>query len=240
MQQFLATSLLSGVMLLASSPPVVLAVGTLPPQAPISSQAPSICTLPPASPPQVPQLPTIAARQLPQTQATFPPVPLTNPVNSSIGNPVLATSLDRSNSTVAYQQRMRYPLLKVVPISSNFGIRTHPITGQVKSHAGTDFAADYGTPVVAALSGRVIYIGDHGGYGNVVAIQHSDDTYTFYAHLQDFYTEPGAWVEQGTTIATVGSTGFSTGPHLHFEVRRTHNGQWFAVDPGNYIDLRQS
>lgn len=135
---------------------------------------------------------------------------------------------------------MRYPLLRYVPISSNFGVRVHPITGELKSHAGVDFAADYGTPVVAALSGRVIYVGEHGGYGNVVAIQHSDDTHTFYAHLQDFYTEPGAWVEQGMTIATVGSTGFSTGPHLHFEVRQTQDGQWFAVDPSKYINLGQS
>lgn len=241
MRHLFAAPLLGGILLLAISPPVISAVGTSPPLLPAPPQAtPVICTLPSAAPLPLPQAPTIAARQLQQAPPSITPVPFGQPVQSSITNPVPNQSVIGSANGVAYQQMMRYPLLRQVPVSSNFGLRVHPITGEPRTHAGVDFAVDYGTPVVAALSGRVIYVGEHGGYGNVVAIQHSDNTQTFYAHLQDFYTEPGAWVEQGMTIATVGSTGFSTGPHLHFEVRQTQDGQWFAVDPNRYIDLRQS
>ncbi len=135
----------------------------------------------------------------------------------------------------AYVQRLRLPLAAVAPISSHFGNRVHPITGILRPHAGTDFAAEQGAPVLASLSGRVVYVGEYGGYGTVVAIQHNPVLYTLYAHLSETYAQPGAWVEQSTPIAAVGSTGAATGPHLHFEVRMLQNASWYAVDPEDYL-----
>ena len=87
-------------------------------------------------------------------------------------------------------------------------------------HTGVDFTAGYGAPVVAARSGRVVSAGyDAGGYGNLVAISHGRGVTSWYAHLNRIRTSRGAYVGQGARIGDVGSTGFSTGPHLHFEVR---------------------
>jgi murein DD-endopeptidase MepM/ murein hydrolase activator NlpD len=149
-------------------------------------------------------------------------------------------SLAPAASAALDRQQWRYPLVNPAPISSLFGRRIHPISGIPKDHAGIDFAAESGAPVVAALSGRVVYVGDYGGYGNVVAIQHSANLYTLYAHLSEQYTQTGAWVEQGTTIALVGSTGAATGPHLHFEVRVVRAGAWYAIDPAHFLASRQS
>jgi murein DD-endopeptidase MepM/ murein hydrolase activator NlpD len=143
-----------------------------------------------------------------------------------------------ASTTIAndsYSQRLRFPLASSAPISSRFGNRVHPLTGVIRPHAGIDFAAAAGAPVLAALSGRVIYVGDYGGYGTVVAIQHNSGLYTLYAHLSETYAQQGAWVEQSTPIGAVGSTGASTGPHLHFEVRVVQNGAWYAVDPEGYL-----
>jgi murein DD-endopeptidase MepM/ murein hydrolase activator NlpD len=135
----------------------------------------------------------------------------------------------------AYVQHLRLPLVSAVPISSHFRNRVHPITGILRPHAGTDFAAEQGAPVLASLSGRVVYVGEYGGYGTVVAIQHNPVLYTLYAHLSETYAQPGAWVEQSTPIAAVGSTGAATGPHLHFELRILQNKSWYAVDPEDYL-----
>jgi murein DD-endopeptidase MepM/ murein hydrolase activator NlpD len=135
----------------------------------------------------------------------------------------------------AYVQHLRLPLVSAVPISSHFGNRVHPITGILRPHAGIDFAANQGAPVLASLSGRVVYVGEYGGYGTVVAIQHNAALYTLYAHLSETYAQPRAWVEQSTPIAAVGSTGAATGPHLHFEVRMLQNESWYAVDPEDYL-----
>lgn len=135
----------------------------------------------------------------------------------------------------AYVQHLRLPLVSAVPISSHFGNRVHPITGILRPHAGTDFAAEQGAPVLASLSGRVVYMGEYGGYGTVVAIQHNPALYTLYAHLSETYVQNGSWVEQSTPIAAVGSTGAATGPHLHFEVRMLQNASWYAVDPEDYL-----
>jgi murein DD-endopeptidase MepM/ murein hydrolase activator NlpD len=135
----------------------------------------------------------------------------------------------------SYRQHLRLPLATAVPISSHFGNRVHPITGVLRPHTGTDFAAESGAPVLASLSGRVVYVGEYGGYGTVVAIQHNAALYTLYAHLSETYAQSGAWVEQSTPIAAVGSTGAATGPHLHFEVRILQAGAWYAVDPEGYL-----
>ena len=104
-------------------------------------------------------------------------------------------------------------------ITSDFGYRTHPVTGQKKLHTGTDFGSSYGTPVKAAKGGKVVLSGTYGGYGNTVIIDHGGGVQTLYAHNSSLVVKSGQAVKQGDIISKVGSTGVSTGPHLHFEVR---------------------
>ena len=119
-------------------------------------------------------------------------------------------------------------------ITSNFGIREHPIQGVVKQHTGLDIGgAPLGTPVVAAADGVVTYAGWLGGYGNCVMINHGDGVVTLYGHGNEILTIVGKEVKQGETIMAVGSTGNSTGPHLHFEVRI--NGEY--TNPLNYVKV---
>lgn len=103
--------------------------------------------------------------------------------------------------------------------TSGFGIRRHPIFGIRRMHNGQDIAAPHGTPVLAAADGRVIYTGWFGGYGRIVIIDHGQNISTLYAHLSQILTRTGAQVRQGQAIGRVGSTGYATGPHVHFEVR---------------------
>ncbi len=104
-------------------------------------------------------------------------------------------------------------------ITSRQGPRTHPITGVYKNHAGTDIGAQYGATVVAADGGTVSLAGVNGGYGNCVMINHGNGYYTLYGHLSSIAVYEGQGVSQGDVIGYVGSTGNSTGPHLHFEIR---------------------
>lgn len=104
-------------------------------------------------------------------------------------------------------------------ITSRPGMRRHPILKRKKYHAGTDYAAPTGTPVKAAASGTVSVAGNQRGYGKVVYIEHANGKQTRYAHLSRILVKPGQKVSQGDLIGKVGSTGASTGPHLHFEVR---------------------
>ena len=103
--------------------------------------------------------------------------------------------------------------------SSDFGRRIDPFTGQSAFHEGIDFAADVGTPIVAAASGKVIFAGEHPQYGKMVEIDHGNGLVTRYAHASQLNVREGDLVLRGQRVATVGSTGRSTGPHLHFEVR---------------------
>ena len=103
--------------------------------------------------------------------------------------------------------------------ASGFGMRIDPITGQQAMHEGIDFIADTGTPVVAAAGGVVQFAGFHPQYGHMVDIDHGNDLVTRYAHLSKMLVEEGAIVNRGRRIAETGSSGRSTGPHLHFEVR---------------------
>jgi murein DD-endopeptidase MepM/ murein hydrolase activator NlpD len=113
-------------------------------------------------------------------------------------------------------QGMRMPVNGRV--TSGFGSRFHPILGYVRMHAGLDLAAAYGSPIVAAADGRVISSGWAGGYGNLVRIAHAGGLQTMYGHMSRIVARSGETVRQGQLIGYVGSTGLSTGPHLHYEV----------------------
>ncbi len=104
-------------------------------------------------------------------------------------------------------------------ISSGFAMRFHPVLKQMRAHLGTDFAASTGTPARTVGDGLVTFSGVQNGYGNVVFIKHRGNTETVYAHLSKLLVKRGDRVSQGQTIGLVGSTGWATGPHLHFEVR---------------------
>lgn len=116
-------------------------------------------------------------------------------------------------------------------VSSGFGARTDPFTGRRTSHHGIDFAAGMGADVIAVASGVVSSARRRSGYGNVVEINHGNGYITRYAHNQEILVSVGERVEKGQTIAKMGSTGRSTGPHVHFEVER--NGR--IVNPTSYI-----
>jgi murein DD-endopeptidase MepM/ murein hydrolase activator NlpD len=105
-------------------------------------------------------------------------------------------------------------------VSSNFGLRLHPILGYTRMHKGVDFRAGYGTPILAATDGKVILAGRAGGYGNQVRLAHSGGLVTSYSHMSRIVAQPGASVRQGQVIGYVGSTGLATGPHLHYELLR--------------------
>ncbi|MGP1386690.1 MAG: M23 family metallopeptidase [Thainema sp.] len=146
-----------------------------------------------------------------------------------------------------------FPLTIPAPITSAFGWRIHPISGGQRFHAGTDIGAPMGTPVVAAQAGRVVVSNVLRGYGLTVVMDHFevDDSVdpkdldstkvqaqgqTLYAHMSQLLVEPGEWVEQGEVIGLVGSTGNSTGPHLHFELKQFTADGWVLVDPGQVLE----
>lgn len=112
-----------------------------------------------------------------------------------------------------------WPCPSCTYITSRFGLRIHPITGEEKSHTGLDIGAGYGAAIVAADGGTVILAEVNGGYGNCVMIDHGNGYTTLYGHMSSYAVSSGQSVSQGDTIGYVGSTGMSTGPHLHFEVR---------------------
>jgi len=118
-------------------------------------------------------------------------------------------------------------------ISSNYGMRTDPINGKHRYHKGVDIAGKQGTLINTIASGFVTFVGKKGGYGNVVEIHHSDALKSRYAHIETILVEKGKVVRKGELIATMGSTGRVTGPHLHLEVWK--NGK--AENPSNYLDL---
>lgn len=119
------------------------------------------------------------------------------------------------------------------PITSYYGSRVHPVTGKLRTHAGIDYGAPYGSNIVAAAAGTVLVSGyNSGGYGNYVIINHGGGITTLYAHASSLLVSAGQSVSQGQVIAKVGSTGMSTGPHLHFEVHV--NGA--HTDPLGYLN----
>lgn len=106
------------------------------------------------------------------------------------------------------------------PVSSPYGPRVHPVLGRHHHHSGIDIAAPLGSPVRAARAGTVKETRFESGYGNLVVVEHAAGLETWYAHLDTIRVEAGDAVQAGATLATVGNTGRTTGPHLHFEVRQ--------------------
>ena len=125
------------------------------------------------------------------------------------------------------------PVARPVPgtVGSSFGPRLHPISRVWKNHDGVDMAAPSGTPIGAFASGTVTFAGVRGGYGNVVIVDHGNGLTSRYAHASSLDVAVGQHVSAGELVARVGSTGRSTGPHLHFELRR--GGR--AIDPSPYL-----
>jgi murein DD-endopeptidase MepM/ murein hydrolase activator NlpD len=137
----------------------------------------------------------------------------------------------QAKQRVALRRPRTFVLPAGGPFSSGFGLRTHPVYGDVRLHTGVDFSARPGTPVLAGGGGTVIWAGSRGGYGNLVVIDHGNGLATLYAHQSRLRVGQGQVVAAGEHIGDVGSTGLSTGPHLHFEVREKGS----PVDPVGYL-----
>lgn len=128
-------------------------------------------------------------------------------------------------------------------ITSGFGLRSDPMSGNIKSHKGIDIGAPIGTPVRTTGNGRIIYAneGNNGGFGKLVIVDHGNGYHTYYAHLSRINVREGQRVSDGQVIGAVGSTGRSTGPHLHYEIRRSSTPRPFtgeAINPAPFLDRR--
>lgn len=131
--------------------------------------------------------------------------------------------------------KLSFPLGVIAPITSIFGWRIHPIDGSPRFHRGTDFGAPYGSPVVAAMAGVVEAAGYMDGYGLTVILRHNNQQ-TLYAHMSQVFVKAGDVLKQGQLLGQVGSTGNSTGPHLHFEVHQLTDQGWVALDPAALLN----
>lgn len=132
--------------------------------------------------------------------------------------------------------------VKNAALGSAFGYRADPIAGGRAMHEGLDFAAEEGTPVVAAADGVVLSASEHPEYGNLVDVDHGDGLTSRYAHLSRIDVKPGSLIKRGERIGAVGSSGRSTGPHLHFEVRMlgvAQNPAYFLKQGEEYAQLRR-
>jgi murein DD-endopeptidase MepM/ murein hydrolase activator NlpD len=158
--------------------------------------------------------------------------------------PETASARDFYNLTVRPPARLSnnnisllFPLSIPAAITSAFGWRVHPIMSQMRFHSGTDIGAPQGTPVLAAFGGKVEIADFVGGYGLTIVLQHNKGAeQTLYAHLSELFVQPGEDVKQGEVIGRVGSTGLSTGPHLHFEFRKQTQEGWVVMDAGSALE----
>ena len=136
-----------------------------------------------------------------------------------------------SSSSNAVISNGSWPVPGYSRVSSPFGYRIHPVLGVKKLHTGIDIPAPTGTPAVAVANGTVIYSGVQGTYGNTVMIKHDNGLVSLYAHNSSLVVRVGDKVKKGQVVSKIGSTGRSTGPHLHFEIRV--NGT--AQNPLSYL-----
>lgn len=152
---------------------------------------------------------------------------------------VEAEILQAANLNIGYDYvggEMAWPVPGYTRITSSFGMRTHPITGIYKLHTGVDISAPMGASFIAANDGVVVKSEMNTAYGNMIMINHGGGVSTLYAHGSERLVEVGQEVKRGDEVLKVGSTGYSTGPHAHFEVRI--NGQY--VDPIPYITTTEN
>jgi murein DD-endopeptidase MepM/ murein hydrolase activator NlpD len=150
----------------------------------------------------------------------------------------VATQAETRWQNIAGPGQSASGLIRPVPeahLSSGFGFRWHPLLGYSRFHKGVDYAAAWGTPIYAVADGVVSQAGWAGGYGQMVRLSHADQVETGYAHMSRLAVSAGAQVRQGQIIGYVGSTGLSTGPHLHFEVYRAG----VAIDPADVRHIGQ-
>jgi murein DD-endopeptidase MepM/ murein hydrolase activator NlpD len=155
-----------------------------------------------------------------------------------------AIALQSDNLTVLESQlierRIQTSLLPTIPPinarpGSKFGVRVDPINGAIAMHEGIDFAAEVGTPIVAAAGGVVTFASFHRQYGNMVEIDHGNDFSSRYAHMSKLEVKPGQIVKRKQAIGFSGNTGRTTGPHLHFEVRF----KGVAQNPARFLQMRE-
>jgi len=140
--------------------------------------------------------------------------------------------MEESGEIITYDGGMfKFPAPEYKRVSDDYGYRIHPTLGVKQFHNGVDLAAPGGSPILAAYDGEVVAAAYSGTMGNYIMINHGNDLYTIYMHASKLYVSQGAKVTRGQKIAAVGSTGRSTGNHLHFSVRR--NGEY--VSPWNYL-----
>lgn len=166
-----------------------------------------------------------------------PFIPYRNNRNAGAGMSPTFSALERALFRMEALERTLVAIpsgnpANVLMMSSGFGYRSDPFNGRSAMHAGLDFRGPIGTPILAAAPGKVVFVGQRSGYGNVVEVDHGQGILTRYAHLSAFTTKVGAKVTAGEQIAKMGSTGRSTGSHLHFEVRL--NG--VPVNPRRFLE----
>lgn len=173
---------------------------------------------------------------------------------SAQGGPLLKLATDRDGSVDPRFQRLGASLARmdaldrslagipqvqpanVAPVTSSFGYRSDPFNGSAAFHAGLDFRAPTGAPIYAAARGRISFVGRKQGYGNCIEIDHGNGLMTRYAHMSRFRVEAGQRVQPGDVIGAIGSTGRSTGPHLHFEVRVNNR----PVNPRPFLEAARN
>ncbi len=162
---------------------------------------------------------------------------LTDLMNRSVGSLAKITSLFQSHSKLLVELPTMWPVQGGVGrVTTYFGPAIHPFTHQMYLHMGVDIAYRPGVPIVAAADGKVVEKRYEAlGFGNYVVIRHRYGFYTKYAHMEQVYVHEGDEVKQGQMIGRMGSTGLSTGPHLHFEIRLGSE----VVDPMRYLDINR-
>ena len=143
---------------------------------------------------------------------------------------LLALLVSTSAMAISLPEAAVYPVMSP-RLSSSFGSRKHPIKKVSRHHDGVDPAAPKDSPVRAIKAGTIVYADPYGGYGKLVVVQHTDGMTTHYGHLNSIKAQPGKYVKAGEIIGAVGSTGHSTGPHLHLEFRK--NGK--ALNPQIFL-----
>jgi len=174
------------------------------------------------------QTPSVSAESLPGgNDGSFRARMLNWSTDAAVTAPHQAVSVQAPQSLHADETAQ----LRLPRLSSRFGDRRDPIEGRVRHHAGIDIPGALGTPVLSVEEGAVVRAGWAGGYGNMIEIEHPGGLRTRYAHLSSMRVAAGTTVAQGQTIGEMGSTGHSTGSHLHFEVRRAG----VAMDPLHFF-----